>query len=84
MVISGWAFVSATLGSIDVFGIHIPGIIPVNKDSSRFFHEIHEILWGLGLFLIIWHISISFFHHFKIKDNALIRMFPYFKQRIKK
>lgn len=81
--ISGLLLISSQTWNISILGYQIPWLVSENTDSLRTYRELHEILWTIGLFLIWWHAFISLFHHFKIKDNTIIRMFPWVKQREK-
>jgi len=83
MPISGLLLVSADSWYINILGYHLPWIIAQSADYPRTLREVHEVLGTLGLFLILGHWWITLIHHFKLKDNTLVRMFPFLKQRNK-
>lgn len=83
MPLLGWALASATYGSIDIYGIHIPGIVAKSKDTAKLLSELHEMCGWIGMFLISGHVIMALLHHFKMQDNTITRMFPWFKWRIK-
>ncbi|MDD3645772.1 MAG: cytochrome b [Candidatus Gracilibacteria bacterium] len=84
MPLLGWALVSANYGSVNIYGINIPGIIAQNKEIASLLKELHEVFAGLGMFLIIGHVVMALWHHFKKQNNTMIRMFPWFKWGMKK
>lgn len=84
MPLFGWALASATYGSFDIYGIQIPGIVPQSRDNMILFRDLHEMFWGIGMVLISWHVAMALWHHFKMQDDTITRMFPWFKWRIKK
>lgn len=79
MPLLGWALVSAEMGGVDVFGIHIPGILAQNKDTAEIISELHGACAGIGMFLIIGHGVMALWHHYRMQDTTLIRMFPWWK-----
>lgn len=79
MPILGWALVSAKLGGVDVFGIHLPGIVAQNRNTAEILEEVHSACGGIGMFLILGHMVLGLWHHYKIQDTTLIRMFPWWK-----
>lgn len=81
MPLLGWALVSARFGGVDVFGLHIPGIVAQNKDTAKTLLELHEICGSLGLFLLLGHGAMALWHHFRMHDNTLVRMFPQFQKK---
>ena len=81
MPLLGWALVSARFGGVDVFGLHIPGIVAQNRDTAKMLLGLHEACGGLGLLLLLGHGAIALWHHFQRKDTTLVRMFPQFSKR---
>lgn len=79
MPLLGWALVSARMGSVDVFGIRIPGIVAQSPDIAKFLKELHEIFGSIGIFLILGHGAMALWHHYKMQDTTLTRMFPWWK-----
>lgn len=83
MPLLGWALASALYGSISIFGIQIPGIVAQSQDTAKLLRELHEACGGIWLLLVIGHWGMALLHHFKMWDNTLVRMFPWFAQRTK-
>lgn len=81
MPLLGWALVSARFGGVNVFGLHIPGIVAQNPDTAKMLLELHEACGGIWLLLILGHGFMAFWHHFQRKDTTLVRMFPQFAQK---
>lgn len=80
----GWALASASYWEVNIYGLHIPWIIAQSRDSAKLLRELHEVCAWIGVVLISGHIFMALLHHFKMKDNTMIRMFPWFKWRMKK
>ena len=81
MPLLGWALVSARFGGVNVFGLHIPGIVAQNRDTAKMLLELHEACGGIGLLLLLGHGAMALWHHFQRKDTTLVRMFPFFSQK---
>lgn len=80
MPILGWLILSAAGKPIPFFGLTLPALIAENKETAKSIKEIHETIGTLGYYLIGLHLLAALFHHFKQKDNTLIRMLPTFKK----
>jgi len=75
MPISGWLMVNAHGYPVSFWGLaELPRLINENKAINHFLHEAHEIGGNLGYFLIGLHAAAGLFHHYKVKDNTLLRM----------
>ncbi len=73
--LSGWYFVSAYRGAIDVFGLFaIPPITQINPDFGRAMKGLHILSFWIFAGLLSLHIGAALFHHFIVKDNTLKRM----------
>lgn len=84
--LSGWAMVSASTFGIKtklfklVTWPHIPGV-PQSETLEGQLKQAHEVLAILIFLLLVLHIGAALKHHFKDKDDVLIRMIPRLKQR---
>ncbi len=74
--LSGWLILSAEGNSIPFYGFELPALITQNKPLAEEVEEIHEIIATTGYFLIAMHVVAGLFHHYRLKDNTLIRMLP--------
>lgn len=75
MPLVGWLMVNAHGYPVSFWGItQIPTLIGENKAINHFLHEAHEIGGNLGYLLIGLHAAAGLFHHYKLKDNTLLRM----------
>lgn len=74
MPLVGWLILSAHGKSVPFFGMTLPPLIPANEGLDDVLHELHEIGGNIGYFLIAAHAAAGLFHHYKLKDNTLLRM----------
>jgi superoxide oxidase len=75
MPILGWLMVNTHGYPVSFWGLaQIPTLMGEDKALNHFFHEAHEIGGNLGYFLIGLHAAAGLFHHYKLKDNTLLRM----------
>ncbi|TNF34759.1 MAG: cytochrome b [Gammaproteobacteria bacterium] len=72
----GWLVLSAAGKPIPFFGLSLPALIAENKDLAGQLKEVHELLGQTGYALIALHAAASLFHHYKLRDNTLLRMLP--------
>ena len=76
MPVAGWVMLSAFGKPIPFFGLELPALIAVNKELGKSIHDIHELVGGIGYFLIGFHALAALFHHYIQKDDTLTRMLP--------
>ena len=81
MPLAGWAMHSAATGgaSLTFFGLFdLPGL-PLAKDreTAGMFHEMHESLGALMLFLLLLHIGAALKHLVVDRDGTFRRMLPW-------
>jgi cytochrome b561 len=76
MPIGGWLILSASGKPIPFFGLSLPALIEENKELSKTIKEIHATAGTVGYYLIGIHAAAALFHHYVIKDNTLLRMWP--------
>jgi len=72
----GWLTVSAEGKPVDLMGFQLPALIGQDKAMAKTLEEVHEILGKIGYFMIGLHASMALIHHFWMKDNTLLRMWP--------
>ena len=85
--LTGWLMVSASTTGIDTklfFIIPVPHWpVPVSEASEDFLANAHEWLAKGTIGLIALHIGAALKHHFKDRDDVLVRMLPGgFQQRL--
>jgi cytochrome b561 len=73
---AGWLALSAGGGSIPFFGLDLPALMSENKDLSKKIKDVHEIAATAGYFVIGLHAAAALFHHYRMRDNTLLRMLP--------
>lgn len=76
MPLLGWSVLSAAGKPIPFFGFHLFALIEPNKDLAHTLKEIHETIGVLGYYLIGVHALAAIFHHYFMRDDTLLRMFP--------
>ena len=74
--LAGWLILSAADKPIPFFGLQLPALIGPDPDLAGQIKEIHELVGGLGYWLIGLHAAAGLFHHFIRRDNTLTRMLP--------
>lgn len=74
MPILGWLIVSLEGHNIVYLGFELPNLFTLDKALAHQFEEIHEIIGKVGYGLIACHAIAALFHHYRLKDNTLIRM----------
>jgi superoxide oxidase len=74
MPIMGWLTVNAHGRAVPFFGLELPMLIAENKDLGELLGEAHEIGSTIGYILIALHAAAGLYHHYKKKDNTLLRM----------
>lgn len=75
MPITGWLMVNAHGYPVSFWGLlELPRLIGETESLGHFLHEAHEVGGSLGYFLIGLHAAAGLFHHYKVKDNTLLRM----------
>lgn len=77
MPMLGWLTLSASGKPIPFFGAQLPALVAQNKSLASQLKDIHETLGTLGYFLIGAHALAALFHHFVVRDNTLVRMWPH-------
>ncbi|MCQ8127757.1 cytochrome b [Methylomonas rivi] len=76
MPVLGWLTLSAAGKPIPFYGFELPALLPEDKALGKSLKELHATIGELGYFLIGLHIIAALFHHYKQRDNTLVRMLP--------
>lgn len=73
--LSGWVMSSAANRPINLFWlIEVPAITGPNKALKDIAEEVHEVSVTLLLVVLAVHIGAALWHHFKLRDSVLKRM----------
>lgn len=76
MPIAGWLILSAEGEPIPFFGFELPALTGENEALAEQVEELHGTVGELGYYLIGLHTLAALFHHYRVKDNTLLRMLP--------
>lgn len=76
MPLLGWFAVSAKGDPVLFFGAQLPALIGPDKGLYDSLKEIHEAIGTFGYYLIGLHAAAALFHHYVLRDNALVHMLP--------
>jgi superoxide oxidase len=74
MPIMGWLNLNAHGRAVPFFGLELPMLIGESKELAELLEEAHEIGGTIGYVLIALHAAAGLYHHYKKKDNTLLRM----------
>lgn len=77
MPLLGWCMLSAQGKPIPFFGPELPALIGPDKALGHNLEEIHETVGNIGYWLIGLHAAAALFHHYFMRDDALLRMLPW-------
>ena len=64
-----------------LFGLSMPFADVADRPQARMIIGWHKTLASFGYWLIGLHAAAALFHHYIVKDNALVRMLPLMKKR---
>lgn len=76
MPLLGWLTLSAQGKTIPFYGLDLPALLSPGKILGKNLQNIHETIGTLGFYLIGLHAAAALFHHYVMRDNALLRMLP--------
>jgi cytochrome b561 len=76
MPLLGWFTLSAEGTPIPFFGLRLPALMDADKALAHSLEDIHETIGVIGYYLIGLHASAALFHHYFMRDDALLRMLP--------
>ena len=80
--VSGW-LMSSSMGFQTVWlgVLPLPDLVGKNKELADVLHEVHEMLNYLMLGLVFAHVGAALKHHFIERDDILIRMVPFLRNK---
>jgi cytochrome b561 len=82
MPLTGWMMSSAKNYSVSWFGLFTwPNLIGKNEAAFNFLRSTHDVLSGLLFTIAALHILAALKHHFWDRDDVLVRMLPFTRQR---
>ncbi|WP_438951945.1 cytochrome b [Porticoccus sp.] len=76
MPLMGWLVLSGSGKPVPFFGTTLPALMPENETLAKSIKEVHETIGKAGYFLIALHALAGLFHHYILRDNALLRIMP--------
>lgn len=76
MPLLGWLMLSAKGKPIPFFGLEFPALITPDKPLAVRIEGLHRFIGVLGYYLIGLHAIAALYHHYVMRDNALVRMLP--------
>ena len=74
MPLLGWAIVSAEGRLPSLLGWSLPALIAPDRELAHQLEELHELGATIGYYLIGGHVIAALWHHFRLRDNTLLRM----------
>ncbi len=80
MPVLGWLVLSAEGKTIPFFGLELPALVGTDEGLADSFEDLHETIGTVGYYLVGLHTAAALFHHYVLRDNALLRMLP--KKRV--
>lgn len=82
MPLTGWMMSSAKNYSVSWFGLFTwPNLIGKNEQAFDFLRTTHDLLSDLLFAVAVLHILAALKHHFWDRDDVLVRMLPFNRQR---
>ncbi len=82
MPLTGWMMSSAKNYSVSWFGLFTwPNLIGKNEAAFNLLRSTHDVLSGVLFTLAVLHILAALKHHFWDRDDVLVRMLPFARQR---
>jgi cytochrome b561 len=76
MPLLGWLTLSAEGHSVPFFGLQLPALVNVNPPIAEWAEELHETVGVIGYYVIGVHAAAALIHHYFLRDNTLMRMWP--------
>ena len=76
MPLAGWLILSAAGKPIPFFGLELPALIGPDKALAGDIKELHELAATIGYWLIGIHTAAALYHHYVLRDNAMLIMKP--------
>jgi cytochrome b561 len=72
--ILGVLYLQAAEKPLTFLGMALPTLIGPDKELAHDLKEIHELIGNAMIVLIVLHAGAALWHHFKLRDNTLLRM----------
>ncbi len=84
MPLSGWLYDSASgLRPLRWFGLFlVPKLSGIDPDIKAFALQAHETIFYLLASLLLVHAAAALFHHYRLHDLTLVRMWPPARTRV--
>ena len=68
--------------ALDIFGLFsLPALLEPDREAAKTAFDVHRLLVGLLVLLVLVHVAAALFHYFIRKDNVLRRMVPALQRR---
>ena len=68
--------------ALDIFGLFsLPALLEPDREAAKTAFDVHGLLVGLLVLLVLVHVAAALFHYFIRKDNVLRRMVPALQRR---
>lgn len=74
--LAAWAMLSAGGKPFPYFGFYLPSPVSLAPELAKPLKSLHEWLGTLGYWLIGLHAAAGIYHHYWVRDNTLVRMWP--------
>jgi len=68
--------VQASGKEVSLLGMVLPVFTGEDKEFAKAIREVHENIGNIMIGLIALHAAAALLHHFKLRDNTLLRMLP--------
>lgn len=82
MPLTGWIMSSAAGFPVSVFGLFtLPNLVAPDNTLKAQMIDLHEMLAWVLIVMITLHVLAALLHHFYHKDNVLVRMLPFAKEK---
>jgi len=77
--ISGYVISAGSHIEIDYFYLfHIPNFISVSESTRHVAEAVHLVCVWMLILLTVLHVGAAAFHHYALKDDTLVKMWPAF------
>lgn len=82
MPLSGWVMSSAAGLPVSIFGwVTLPNLVAPDQGVKALMIDVHYFMALVIIGLVSLHALAALLHHFYYKDNVLVRMLPFGKER---
>lgn len=78
----GWLLSSASNLTVSWFGwLTLPNLVRPDRQLAHWLLLTHQSMAWLLLAVIVLHVCAAFWHHLVLRDEVLVRMLPFIRQR---